>query len=548
MSLVRTADATAAADSPAAPSRLVVLPPLGDPTLAPALAAGEELLDAAGAFVGRLADPAGLAGEAARLDRPGGPAAQGRAERALFLRACADALAEAELPDPTALRAVGMALRLRSAGDPEITAALDDLWLRHGSTQRGADVLRAAAGSALFAPEVAAAARAVAAAGAAEVVVDSDRQLPFAFALAAAAPPATLTLTGRFVARHHAALARLDAPGRARLSPRARRLLLGGCGGPGNADPVVWVTRAAECPARGPWAGWLDAESVARLPAGATARCAGLVVTVAGLRTWGRAVGERGHPVDLAAVVPPLAARVPVAVEVLVGAPGVPAVEYERLVAEEVRAPVRLAGFRPFRLPLPGTPHAWAVPPRPAAELPDLARWLPYDDETDDTGAPDEPAAPAAAAESAGPGGQAGPGSPGPGGPGGYAWRQRLIGELLAGRAAGLDLFPGRVAAAVTQPSRWPRVHGSWCWDPAARAVGTEHLAPDGGPPGRFLVSLRGGGITRLSGHTAAVVDRLRHGGARASALLGRLAPARREELLRQLGRVRAVRSGGEAA
>ena len=539
MSLLRPAETTSRAGSPAAPSRLVVLPPLDDPTLRPALAAGEELLDAAGAFLGRLADPAELAREAAELDRPGGRGAADRAQRALFLRACVDALGEAGWPDPTALRAVGMALRLRSAGDPEITAALDDLWLRHGSTQCGADVLRAAAGSRLFAPEVAAAARAVAAAGTAEVVVDSDRQLPFAFALAAAAPPGALTLTGRFVTRYHAPLSRLAVPGAPRFSPRVRRRLLTGGGVPAEGDaasasPVVWVTRATECPGRGRWAGWLDAESVARLPAGATARCAGLVVTVAGLRTWGRAVGERGRAVDLAGVVPPLAARVPVAVEILVGAPGVPAAEYERLVAEEVRPPVRLAGFRPFRLPLPDTPHSWPGVPRPACPLPDLARWLPEEPEPDTAHAPNGP--------------QGSEVPQGWGGPSGHAWRRRLIGALLAGPAAEVDLFPGRVAAALWRPGPWPRVHGSWCWDPAARFVGTEHLAPDGGPPGRFLVHLRGGGITRLSGPTAAVVERLRHGGARASALLGRLAPGRREELLRQLGGVRAVRDCGEAA
>ena len=464
--------------------RVVVVPPITDPTVTVAVGPGESLLDLNQRFGLRTADPAVLAATAAALDTTataGGPGAA----HCLLARAAADVFVQ-PADRVTWLRALGASIRAISALDPGVSAAIDDIELRAGSTERSADAALAASRCTLFDPELAAVP------GTAEVyvVLDSDQQLPAALRLLGRLRAGqACTIGGRFVAVHRAALSRLPALASVRLDDTVRPRVVDPHWSPDHQAELRWCGAGSERPAAGHWAGWLDARTFGELGATELDRCAGLVVSV---------TGADGPEADLAA----LAARIPVAVEVIVGAPGgaVSAAEWRGAPGS-----VRLAGFRPYRPPLP--PDA-APPPGH-----DLARWA-------------APATVAVLAE---------------------------VDGLLARYAPRHDLFPGRVAGALfALPAQdRPRVWGEHYWDPAVRLVRTEHTAPDGGAPGDFLVSLRSGTLTRVRPALAGLLTRIRLGGRVAEHAVGALPAGRRERLLTGLitaGAVHKSTKEGQAA
>ena len=168
--------------------RLVVVPPVTDPTLTVAVGTGERLLDLGRRFGLRAADPVVLRATGAELDVPG----SGAAERCLLALAAADALAG---PASAAVwpRAVAAAIRVLSATDPGLSASIDDIELRTGSTECGADAALAAARCTLFDPELSA----VPAVRDVYVVLDSDQQLPAALRLLGRLDPAASPAGGR---------------------------------------------------------------------------------------------------------------------------------------------------------------------------------------------------------------------------------------------------------------------------------------------------------------------------------------------------------------
>jgi hypothetical protein len=463
--------------------RLVVVPPVTDPTLTVTVGTGERLLDLSRRFGLRAADPVVLRATGAALDVPG----TGAAERCLLAMAAADALAG---PASAAVwpQAVAAAIRVLSATDPGLSASIDDIELRTGSTECGADATLAATRCTLFDPELSA----VPAARDVHVVLDSDQQLPAALRLlgrlrsSGTARGRPVTVGGRLVAAQRDALSLLPALSGVRLDTGTRPRVIGAGWLPGHGTGLRWCGDGDEPPDAGLWAGWLDAAAAGALTRSQLERCAGLVVSVTGSADQaGPEARARVALTELAA------ARVPVAVEVVVGAPGgdtSPGAWWAL-----PGSPVRLAGFRPYR---PRLPADTAPPPGH-----DLARW----------------AAPAAAVTMA------------------------EVGGLLAHYAPRRDLFPGRVAGALFAPTDRPRICGDHYWDPAVRLVRTEHATPDDGAPGDFLVNLRSGALTRVRPALAALLARMRQGGPPAERAVGTLASDRRERLLAGLAAAGAV-------
>jgi hypothetical protein len=499
--------------------RLVVVPPVSDPTLTWVARPGERLLDLNQRFASRAADPAVLTATATALDVPGpvtgaetsAAGALTGSMRCLLARAAADALTGPAGP-ATRLQALAAAIRVISAGDRGLAAAIDDVELRAGSTQSSGDVALAAARCTLFDPELSS----VPATAALQVVIDTDQQLPAALRLLGwlragqprrdpgSSPTAlAITASGRFAVRHWAALSPLPALAGVRLDTRPRPRVVSAAWAPGGQKDLRWCDDPAGLPGSGHWAGWLDAAAAGGLTAAELKRCDGLVVSVTG------AAAPTGPEARARVALIALAGRVPVAVEIVTGAPGgdtgpgawwalagSPAAgsRYSPLNG------IRLAGFRPYRPPL----AAGAAPP-PGQ---DLARWA-------------APASPAALAE---------------------------VSALLARHAAGGALFPGRVAGALYATEDRPQVCGDHYWDPAVRLVRTTCAAPDGGGPGDFLVSLRSGAITRVRPALAALLAHLREGGPPARRAVGALPGARRERLLTGLIAAGAIHHGRSAA
>lgn len=436
--------------------RHVVVPPLSDPTVTVAVGPGERLLDLNRRFAARAADPARLRALADTLDvpaagnGPGGPGGMGAAERCLLARAAANALTE-PADHIVRLRALGAAIRVLSANDAGLTATIDDIELRSGDTQSSSDVALAASRCTLFDPELSQ----VPADGEVYVVVDTDRQLPAALRLIGLLGPArTITLGGRFVAAHHAALNRSPALSTVYLDTEPRQRLVDGEWSPPGTAGIRWCVEGDERPADGRWAGWLDAVSLTELEPAELDRCAGLVLSVNGAADPGEASVQA-----LAA----LSTRFPIALEIIVGAPGGDTTP--RAWWNPPGSPIRLAGFRPYR---PRLRDGAAGPPDR-----DLARWA------------------------------AGPDA---------AVRAEVAG-LIAREAAHRDLFPGRIAGALFAVPHHQHVCGDHYWDLSVRPAGTEHLAPCGCEPGNFLVNLRSGVLVRVRPALAAVLTRLRAGG-----------------------------------
>jgi hypothetical protein len=467
--------------------RLVVVPPVTDPTVTVVVGAGERLLDLNRRFGLRAADPAVLRVTAADLDAQDNTGSPGAAH-CLLAMAAADVFA-GPADRATRLRALGASIRAISARDPGISASIDDIELRTGSTQRGADTALAADRCTLFDPELSA----VRAAGEVYVVLDSDQQLPATLRLLGRLRPGgVVTVGGRFVAAHRDALSRLPALAGVRLDTGRRPRVIEAGWSPPEEAGLRWCGEGDERPGANHWAGWLDAASFSELTNAELERCAGLVVSVCG------SADPDGPEAGAGAALTALAARIPVAVEIVVGAPGgdtSPAAWWA-----QPGCSVRVAGFRPYQ---PGQSGGAAAPPGH-----DLARW----------------AAPATAATLA------------------------EVAELLARHAPRRSLFPGRVAGALFAAEYRPHVWGEHFWDPAVRLVHTEHAAPDDGAPGDFLVNLRSGALTRVRPPLAGLLSRIRLGGPQARRAVGALPAGRREWLLAGLVAAGAVRTGRAAA
>lgn len=466
---------------------LVIDLPLTDFSLRPVTAPGERLVDANARVAERLGDPE----TAVALGRKLG---SGPDDQLGLLATAAGTLLRAHRADITWLRAMGAMLRAASADDQGLRASLDDIELRAGTTEHSADVVDAAARCALFEPELRAAADAARAAGGAEVVVDTDQQLPAAFRLVALAGPDRCVLSGRFVTRHREALGRVPHLAATTLVPRVRPRVLRAEWCPGSL-PVrpLWVDRLADWPAGEPWLGWLDAADVAALTPERLRDCLGLVVTVARLPSLATAAGVAGVPVDLGRALAVLPGDVPVAVELLVGAPGVGRPELDRAVEVIDAAKVRLAGLRPFRLPT--EPPSG---PRAVEHGRDLPRW-----------AAGERVDGAAAA---------------------------LLAESLERARSRTDLLPGRIAGALLVDEVWEPIAEGYTWDPAATVVRTGH-AED------YLVNLRTGQLARVTDGFAGLLAGLRGGGAERR--LHRLPEERRARLWASLVSAGAVRAQG---
>ncbi|MDT0343611.1 hypothetical protein [Streptomyces litchfieldiae] len=473
---------------------VLLIPPALDPTQSFEAPPGHRAVDLNLAFWRRLCAPTAVRALGAELDVPEG----GDGIRCLLALAAADALGE---PAWSAAHLLGLAAaaRVRGGDDPALTVVVDDIHLTAGSTQSSADVARAAVGSRLMLPEIERGAALLTTEPGARVLLHADQQLPAVFGMVSRAPGVQATVVGPFARAHAAALRRVPALAAARVlpaEPGAARARIGGVLGAngGTAGGTAWVTRAPESPPTGPWAGWLDAADAAALDGGQLARCTGLVVTVARLDSWAEARGADGSPHDLTAVLPPLARRVPVALDLLAGAPGVPP-DHIAHVAERATG-VRIAGCRPFRLAAGPPVRRWAGIPVSARPRPDhdLARWA------------EGPADSAATAA-------------------------ELLGQLAVRHA----LFPGRLAAALFATDDAPRVTGRRVWNPAVRQVRSTHAAPPGAAPGDFLVNLRTGRMDRVGRPMAVLCDALRRGGASAETALRRLPEARRAALLRTL-------------
>ncbi|GAA3604571.1 hypothetical protein GCM10022419_106560 [Nonomuraea rosea] len=427
---------------------LLIVPPLTDFTTAVVPPDGTEVLDLNEHVVERLADPSRLRAAAARLPGDQLTALLGRAAAAVLERAAFD---EAHL------RAAGTALRL--AADPAVRLGIDRLELAEGSTQSSRDVLGAAGRCELFRPEIELA-RSVAAGRRAHVVVASAGQLPAAFALVRALGAERVTLCGRLVAEHLAALRRVpELAGVQWLAWSPERVIRPSWQ---TGEPVRWVTGASPPPARGPWAGWLDAVRVAAFPAEALGRCRGLTITVTRIDFLAAVTGLNGMTVSLRRLLAALPSGIPVTCELVVGAPGMAAGvvgESAELLADGAGG-VRPAGLRPYRMKIRSAwaGHSVRFPPDAAN---DLARWIEF-------AAPET----MCAYEVAGLIG---------------LWRERLHG-LLPGRLAACSVAGGEAS--------WPG------WDPCVEVVA-------GGGHGTFAVNLRSGRSFRLHQGLVAPVARL---------------------------------------
>lgn len=466
---------------------VLIVPPLADPTLE--IRASQDVVDLNAGFFSRHADADHAATLADRFDRPDTPDPL----TALSLAAAATILAVPR-PDRAHLRALGTVLRAVSADDDGLDLAVDDVHLRRGSTQSSPAVARAVDRTSLFAPEQEAARR-LASADSVALLIDTDIQLPGALAIARSLRGACLRLCGRFAAAHdealraalrrHADVSFADDLARSSGDSASAALTLTRhlrAAWSGAFQGLRWVAADDRPPTTGAWAGWLDAERVDRLSDADTRRCAGVVVAVASHVGGGTFVGPSGGRVDLTSALAALPASSQAFAELLVGTPATSRDAVARTAARLVDgAPVQLAGLRPYRLPTGvdewGGAPVTLEPPDPAHDLP---RWR--------TGTA----------------------------PGMLTVEDRdaAVQALLADTTERADLFPGRVAGAVTGDVGLVPLEGVGGWDRSSALVTTRRCAPDEGPPGDFLVSLRTGSVARLSPGLAGVVCRLAAGDA----------------------------------
>ncbi|MEU2156235.1 hypothetical protein ABZ532_14660 [Streptomyces sp. NPDC019396] len=486
--------------------RRVVIPPLFDPSLEPDLGPGPdrnvELLDVNAHFIARLTSTGALGEPAGGYALGGGSGTDTAAARtrALFARAAARITARGS-HDAGRLRAMGVALRLAGENDPALRLAADDVELVDGTTESGADVVLAAQRTGLLGPE-ARWAREIAGDRVVHLVIETDQQLPAAAVLLEAVGPERVVLCGRFAGAHRKALREL-APFSAAVgfddwSPtwRLRKEWSG------DGTRIHWVRRAADWKAGIAWAGWLAPEEAVALPGEAWRECRGAALTVARLTSWAEVTGTDGSRTDLRPVLE-LVGESLLAVELLVGAPGVSAEETGATARSLLRGPgPRLAGLSPFRLPADHGGRAtatWDGVPLTRHTSPghDLPRW-------DRFGAPgtlDE------------------------------AERTAVIAGLNTEFGAVADLYPGRFACCVLDSGAGSRPVPP-VWEPSAAVVAESGPGPDDRGPGSFVVNLRTGSAFRLHPKLTPVVERLSSGD---TAVLDRISDAVRTKLTGRL-------------
>lgn len=336
--------------------RIVVVPPLHDPTLEWVGAPGERVLDVSRTFVRRVLEPAELAREAEVMASE--PPSPERLRALLQVRAAAQLLAT---PGSVhrALRAAGAALAGCSGPPSPVRMRLDDLELVRGTTESSTDVLNAlASGPAPYQPELESAAEEMRASGAARLVLVRDQQLPAALWLAQASEGIRLEVVGAFAVAHREVLGRLPGFSRAEFVADAPRWRVAGLPGQDGGGPGLWWHDPHPNPlpeGEGAWGGMVSRAELARPDALVASGCR---VAVVGFCALGAEVlDSEGHlwPREeyVSAVERLRRAGVCVVAEWWVGAPGVDAALLDSTASELERASPFdwLAGLRIFHWP-----------------------------------------------------------------------------------------------------------------------------------------------------------------------------------------------------
>lgn len=476
----------------------LIVPPLADPTLE--INGDGEVVDLNAYFFSRHADTALARSLAERLDQPDSADPLG----ALSVAAASEILSASQ-PDRAHLRAVGAVLRAVTAEDNGLSVTIDDVHLRSGSTQSSAAVAAAIDRTEMFDAVVAAACERSSSAPI-SMLLDTDMQLPAAMAIARALPVGTVRPCGRFADAHVNGLSAILAGKFTSVGPRPEVVRIVRSAWVGN-NGVRWITGVSECPSDGEWSGWLPAEDLTAFTAADFTRCRGVVLGIAQYAGDEMVVGMSGGRVDLAPMFSEIPSGIPVFVEILVGAPGVDRGASVRTLAWAVNnaSPVRLAGLRPFRLPI--GQHHWGdtsltLGPPEEHDLPRVRTFTAAETMTVDES-------------------------------------EATVRELLANAADRADLFPGRIAGSVTCAPGVVPVNDLTSWDRSSAIVTTRACAPDDGPPGDFLVSLRTGTVQRLSAPLCQILRRLASGDPDASNCVPDATWARLTARLRAAGHLR---------
>lgn len=366
-------------------TRLVLVPPHGDITLAPEVPAGWTAVDIGRAFVQRTLQPDYLRGLADTLKRAESPMSATELERLLLLLA-ATVLLPAAGDLHSYLRAAGAALRGLAGPEHNARLDLDDLHLAQGTTERLADVLHAAQGLAPYQPDLDAALEQCRGAAGVCIWLERDQQLPAALALAAALhPQQPLEIGGSYAQSHQAVLRQAPALHRASFTPAALTWrVVGPPGWPLNSSTLHWQSDADFAPA--PWAGYVPLEALLKPERLVERGCRVAVVSFCALSP--HYVGRDG--VELPAADVDYGARrlradgVRIVAEWWIGAPGIDAAALARTLQVAIERPFFdwLAGVRLFHWSLqqPPATHWGAVDVKLVAPPPehDLARSRPF--------------------------------------------------------------------------------------------------------------------------------------------------------------------------
>lgn len=503
-------------------SRVLIVPPHGDFTLAWPEPEGFRVEDAARAFIERCR-PLALEAEARRCEEflrlESGDSAE-LARSVLLLRAAA-AVLQSGRDVHRHLRACGAALAGLCPGRSWMRLTLDGLALVDGSTERGADVLAVARPEEGHAPEIldrvpyeVSLQPALRALGAAETVrlrLDTDAQLPAAVYLASHLDGQELELTGVYAAAHAGALARLPVFAGARLHAEdAVPQVVGSPLLPSAGSALRWVDDPLRLriPRGGPWGGVVPFGALAEPQSLLNSGCQ--VAVLGFCELGGEVVGLDGRVLGRdavrAAVDALRGAGVRVVGEWWIGAPGIGEAALERTFEGlERESPFDwLAGVRPFHWPARRESGRWGRVEVVAGPVPadrDLARERPFE----------------------------APGTLSP-----EVARERLetLEKALA-RSGGVS--PGRVAQAyVTPPAPRPERGDHVCLEPECAVVTMEVLL-DGRPgPASYAVNLKTGSILALEPPWAAALQALRAPALPGEAL-AHLPEAQREKRVRAL-------------
>ncbi|WP_342374573.1 hypothetical protein NVS55_24865 [Myxococcus stipitatus] len=375
-----------------------VLPPHRDVTLVPETPEGWHPLDLARGFTRRVFSAEALEVEAQA--REGAPPTPRSMRELLLLRVAQGIRARGPIAE---LRALGAVLTALSGPSHGVRLRLDDVELETGTTERGADVERAATLSTPYAREVATFATRVAGAERVRLWLVRDLQLPAAVALAQVCPAdVALEVAGPFAETHRDVLARMPSFQRATfpepVPPLRWRVV------PLDAEPsrddVVWLpdaqgasrlehVRTLTGGAR--WAGHVSLDALGTPDLLVESGCHTAVVEFCAITS--------DHVVDIDHQLIPRtllqrgferlrAAGVRVVAEWWVGAPGmdVPVLDSTLTLLEDEGAAFfdLLAGVRPFHLSVErmasniDVAHRWGVPGMPPVDR-DLRRSVPIE-------------------------------------------------------------------------------------------------------------------------------------------------------------------------